>query len=850
MKRFLLFVVLISLSLSVTGQAQFDINAYKDFLAKHKDMTYNDLLNLYPAGLFAKKNITDFNSALYSKDVNSKFHLTDKEKMIIGDNGFMVTERLNYNNFICAMYAVYQSDVPLFISSDAILQSLHYSFDKILKNIETNYLMLRLAPLLEKLWQEIPNLEMKSNGVLYLKAMQDMDLYLKVAQNLLSGQTTSLYYSSNQTMYDAIMSNIQLLKPVKLPLFSETDRTLDFSQFTVRGHYNETQELSQYFQSMIWLGRTEIYITSPKTSDPPQTETDLQRQAILSALISQAATDSKAIDIINDMKKILKVFIGSPDNIRIWEVQTAMQNEGISPADLTDSLKWKKYQTELTQLTSANQLYNSQILSSDPTKPDQLIPAASFLLMGQRPILDGFITANVVFDRIIYNSGKVRRMLPKTLDILFSIGNDAAIQLLDNEINHYQYSSNLAALRYLIDGYDNTFWQSTCYNNWLSAIQCLNPPKDRSSLPKFMQTAAWQQKNMNTQLASWAELRHDFILYAKQPYSGSWDTCSYPMVYLEPVPGVYKSISSFAMTAMKVLDSIPSGNFQSALEYLFLLANTNDTLSDIAERELKNENLTSGETNMLCSTLYDNYNQGGGCSGPTWTFDGWYPKLYFENSFTPSTCDGSEDKFVVADVHTAPMDEDGNPVGWVLHAGTGPVNMMVVTADLPDGKKYALTGPVMSYYEYTSTNFKRLTDDEWYKSVDTMGMRPDFVNLYLAGKQGEDRGAYSILFTDVPTEPVIDSKLEIYNFPNPFNNSTTINFKVPTQYSNQNVELSVYDISGIKIRQLINQPMASGNYSTRWNAKDEPGKSVNEGVYLFKLKIGDLEKVGKGNFVK
>ena len=37
------------------------------------------------------------------------------------------------------------------------------------------------------------------------------------------------------------------------------------------------------------------------------------------------------------------------------------------------------------------------------------------------------------------------------------------------------------------------------------------------SLPYFMKTPQWQKKNLNTALASWAELKHDAILYAKQP---------------------------------------------------------------------------------------------------------------------------------------------------------------------------------------------------------------------------------------------------------------------------------------------------------------------------------------------
>ena len=95
---------------------------------------------------------------------------------------------------------------------------------------------------------------------------------------------------------------------------------------------------------------------------------------------------------------------------------------------------------------------------------------------------------------------KVMRMLPSTLDVLFALGNNAADQLLKPDLDQYKYSSNLSALRYLIDSYDPGFWQSTIYDGWLNSIRALNPPADRSSLPPFMQTAAWWQEKMNTQL--------------------------------------------------------------------------------------------------------------------------------------------------------------------------------------------------------------------------------------------------------------------------------------------------------------------------------------------------------------
>ena len=60
-----------------------------------------------------------------------------------------------------------------------------------------------------------------------------------------------------------------------------------------------------------------------------------------------------------------------------------------------------------------------------------------------------------------------------------------------------------------------------------------------------MRTQAWQRKQLQTQLASWSELRHDTILYAKQSFT-MVPSCKYPSVYVEPYPEFYAKLASLA----------------------------------------------------------------------------------------------------------------------------------------------------------------------------------------------------------------------------------------------------------------------------------------------------------------
>ncbi|MHB9027748.1 MAG: FlgD immunoglobulin-like domain containing protein [Candidatus Latescibacterota bacterium] len=73
------------------------------------------------------------------------------------------------------------------------------------------------------------------------------------------------------------------------------------------------------------------------------------------------------------------------------------------------------------------------------------------------------------------------------------------------------------------------------------------------------------------------------------------------------------------------------------------------------------------------------------------------------------------------------------------------------------------------------------------------------------------------------------------NHPNPFNPSTTISFTLPSAGS---VNLTVYDITGRKIRDLESGQLSAGSHSVLWDGRDANGKAVSSGVYLSRLSRG------------
>jgi hypothetical protein len=70
------------------------------------------------------------------------------------------------------------------------------------------------------------------------------------------------------------------------------------------------------------------------------------------------------------------------------------------------------------------------------------------------------------------------------------------------------------------------------------------------------------------------------------------------------------------------------------------------------------------------------------------------------------------------------------------------------------------------------------------------------------------------------------------NYPNPFNPTTTIPFAVP---QNGNVRITIYDLLGRRVVDLMNGPLNIGQHSVIWNGKDESGREAASGTYIVRM---------------
>jgi hypothetical protein len=76
------------------------------------------------------------------------------------------------------------------------------------------------------------------------------------------------------------------------------------------------------------------------------------------------------------------------------------------------------------------------------------------------------------------------------------------------------------------------------------------------------------------------------------------------------------------------------------------------------------------------------------------------------------------------------------------------------------------------------------------------------------------------------------------NYPNPFNPSTKIEYWVPEALkagARSNVNVTVYDVSGARVKTLVSGPKTAGHYVAQWDGRDDRGTAVSSGIYFYRM---------------
>ncbi len=111
---------------------------------------------------------------------------------------------------------------------------------------------------------------------------------------------------------------------------------------------------------------------------------------------------------------------------------------------------------------------------------------------------------------------------------------------------------------------------------------------------------------------------------------------------------------------------------------------------------------------------------------------------------------------------------------------------------------------------------------------------------YLLESAVIDGQLISIVYDENSTIP---QKYFLYqNYPDPFNSETKIQFDLSRT---SNIRIDIFNISGHRIRTLVNEERQAGSYSVAWRGRTESGEIAPSGVYIYRMKAGDFEKSRK-----
>jgi len=113
----------------------------------------------------------------------------------------------------------------------------------------------------------------------------------------------------------------------------------------------------------------------------------------------------------------------------------------------------------------------------------------------------------------------------------------------------------------------------------------------------------------------------------------------------------------------------------------------------------------------------------------------------------------------------------------------------------------------------------------WVTAVDISGLESEASGIVSAVLSSEDE-------LGMPTEFALKQ-----NYPNPFNPSTQIQYALPSE---SRVVISIYDLTGRKVRTLVNEVQSAGHRSVMWNATNEIGRQVSAGMYIYSIQAGDF----------
>ncbi|MDO8363041.1 MAG: DUF3160 domain-containing protein [Actinomycetota bacterium] len=631
--------------------------------------------------------------------VDAQLPLLDDSELValLEQNGFVVQAgRLQYfhNLYKSASYEY----LPQFVTTDSMYHTWHLVFDKVLRDIEQQ----RLLPILERMLSAaVPAARAQQEllaGTALAEDAERATAYYEAAAELLGlglGTTSDRAAQEVALATAAVGVERSPISGVGECLFPEKfDGCVDYSLFLPRGHYTRTAELRRYFAGMSLLGQEFFGLSASADAVVP------------GLLVTRVLVTNPAL--MADWTALYEptaFLVGLADDVTPAEVATA--TDAVLPG-------WRDDPAVLAGVDT--RAVADAVLAAHPTRIDP--ERAGIRLMGARFTLDAFVLDQLAWPNV--GTETHSRVDLSALDVAAALGSELArdTQLADGQGAFEHYESQLAAMTELVDSRRPDDWAGTVYDAWLVALESQLAARN-AAYPDFMQTPAWAAKSLQTALASYTELKHDTILYAKQGSAGEGEGPEPPPFtprhWVEPDPVAFARLAS---AASLLGDGMASRGLLTDTDITTIDAFVELTswLAGIATRELAGQ-VATDEENARLGSIGSELEYLWFASADADAVEG-QPVASYEDSDA-----------VVADIYRSSF--------AYLELGTGFVDTIYVIVPIGDGRFELAVGAVSSYYEFRRPSTElRLTDEEWRALLSQSAApveRPSWQNVFLVG---------------------------------------------------------------------------------------------------------------------
>ena len=580
------------------------------------------------------------------------------------DQLFQVYENNDYHNF------------PSFVTTDLYLQLYHMYFDCMLRRAEDGKLFNALQDFCRKGYRECTRAVANPVNPQEKALAEFSQAYFAIALRLLDPKEECAVAPQYQKMVEDEVAKCTSASTAFSPFMEYTEVMFPYALFRPRGHYTRNERLQRYFRGMMWVQ------TAAFDTDKPSM---MRRAAFMAKTVCGNAELNAAFKAIFDPMTFL---MGQPDNITLMQVYDILQRYNYAKLIGNDK-ELRKFVAEVDVLAERQTRIRPKVQLSGRNKVN---------LMPQRYQPD----AEVLQEMYDWKSKVSQRFCPKGIDFFAAGGSPLALQLDKEGETWDEFDANMIRMQKRMGEIE---WKENIAVRWQQVLLDLSKGRHPSNAPYFMAGTAWGKKDLNAALASYAELKHDAILYAKQPMGAE---CGDGGPEDPIVRGYVEPNIDFWTAVIDLLNATKEAFGALGIMTDEMLALTDDMAEEAqfflncSKKELAGKTLSEQEYRQLeiVGAVFENMTLN------MMRGDGDY--------FEWEDIESADRKVaVIADIYTANGENVPVEKKAVLYNAVGPADVIYVVVEI-GGYLYLTRGAVFSYREFhDALDVPRHTDEEW-----------------------------------------------------------------------------------------------------------------------------------------